>query len=297
MTAVGKILVFLNLVFSVLTAGMITMIFVTRTNWKLEYERVRNVATVADTAYKTEKTQREEDGKKLREKIDELSRDVVAKQASIVAVEKDLATTREERDRVTSAAKSSDTNSVVAREELDRIKKERDALVVEKQQRLSEIAKLLKDLNDQRQLAVANEIAYKSKQAQAERLLDQNEAIVQKIKQLEFQLNANTTTSPSTTTVSNPSLTGGPPVPGNVRGTVTAFLDSSNLATISIGSDAGIQPNAQLHVYRLAENAQDSKYLGTLVIRQVTPKQAVGLFKAATKDVPRAGDEVGVLNR
>ena len=39
MNTLGKTLVFLNLIFSVLTGALIVMVFATRTNWKLGYDR------------------------------------------------------------------------------------------------------------------------------------------------------------------------------------------------------------------------------------------------------------------
>jgi hypothetical protein len=63
MTAVGKILVFMNLLFSVATAGLIVLVFTTRTNFKAEADRWRNVALVAEAAYKSEKIAHENDVK------------------------------------------------------------------------------------------------------------------------------------------------------------------------------------------------------------------------------------------
>ena len=47
MTAVGKILVFLNLLFSLLVSGFVVVVFVTRTNWRVEYQKAADVAKTA----------------------------------------------------------------------------------------------------------------------------------------------------------------------------------------------------------------------------------------------------------
>src|SRR5437868_5245597 len=39
MTVIGKILVFVNLVFSLITAGLIVMVYTTRTNWADAYNK------------------------------------------------------------------------------------------------------------------------------------------------------------------------------------------------------------------------------------------------------------------
>src|SRR5581483_11149263 len=47
MTTLGKILVFANLAFSVVTSGLIIMVYAKRTDWKTAYDKVSNNVTVA----------------------------------------------------------------------------------------------------------------------------------------------------------------------------------------------------------------------------------------------------------
>ena len=46
MTVLGKILVFVNLVFSLVTAGLIVMVFTTRTNWNDAFKKLTATNTV-----------------------------------------------------------------------------------------------------------------------------------------------------------------------------------------------------------------------------------------------------------
>ncbi|MCI0701277.1 MAG: sigma-70 family RNA polymerase sigma factor [Planctomycetia bacterium] len=88
-------------------------------------------------------------------------------------------------------------------------------------------------------------------------------------------------------------------LPENVRGSV---LDvNKELVRISIGIDAGLEAGVVLDVYRVADKP---KYLGTLVVKTVKPKEAVAEFKPARKvpldklredELPRKGDSVGRL--
>ena len=48
MTILGKILVIVNLVFSVVVAALLIIVYATSTNWKLEYEKKANEVVVAD---------------------------------------------------------------------------------------------------------------------------------------------------------------------------------------------------------------------------------------------------------
>jgi len=294
MTAVGKILVFLNLLFSVLTAGLIVMVFVTRANWKNEFERVRRLAEVADKAYSVEKTEREKDRNASDEKITAFTRQLDDLNKTIAAKDKNIASLQGDLLKAQSLGNASDTNSVLAREELDRIRKEREALETEKKQRLNEIAQLRKDLDTQRQLAVQNEIAWKSATARNEKLLERNEQMAAENKQLKFQANSGGVAQGNQNLLTAP---GPNAAPANVRGTVVAYIEGG-LTTISIGTDNGIQQGTQLFVYRLVpDNPAASKYLGKLLIRQAKPKEAVGQFYAAAKDSPQPGDEVGPLSR
>jgi len=61
MTPFGKLLVFLNLVFSVVTGALIIFVFTTRSNWVGAYNDAKVKAESAEKAYKAEKTAHEND--------------------------------------------------------------------------------------------------------------------------------------------------------------------------------------------------------------------------------------------
>ena len=71
------------------------------------------------------------------------------------------------------------------------------------------------------------------------------------------------------------------------------------LLTINIGLDAGLEVGTKLDVYR---EAGGGKYLGTVTVTKVQPKEAVCEFKPAravpieklrAEELPRKGDSVG----
>ncbi len=55
MTALGKILVFFNLLLAMVTGGLIVQVYLTRTNWKTAYDARVVEATAANDALKGEK--------------------------------------------------------------------------------------------------------------------------------------------------------------------------------------------------------------------------------------------------
>ena len=61
MTIFGKLLVFLNLVFSIATGALIVFVFTTRANWVSAYNHAANQAKAAEAAYKAEKAAHEND--------------------------------------------------------------------------------------------------------------------------------------------------------------------------------------------------------------------------------------------
>jgi hypothetical protein len=85
------------------------------------------------------------------------------------------------------------------------------------------------------------------------------------------------------------------PVPADLRASVVAV--NADLVTISLGADAGVLKGQKLDISRL----NPGKYLGYILIGDVEPKKAVGVFVPATPgratgdNLPRLGDSVGVV--
>jgi RNA polymerase sigma factor (sigma-70 family) len=76
-------------------------------------------------------------------------------------------------------------------------------------------------------------------------------------------------------------------ISSDFRGTIKAV--QGDLATITPGSDAGAAVGGVLQIYRLNPRPE---YLGTIVIRAVTPHEAVGQLQGPKKAQIQPGDEV-----
>jgi hypothetical protein len=81
-----------------------------------------------------------------------------------------------------------------------------------------------------------------------------------------------------------------PPI--DIEGHVLQIDDKSGLMKLSVGSDSGLQPGMTLEVFRLSKTPGASKYLGTIRVTDVGPKEAVAQPVGKLTDRLRPGDEV-----
>jgi hypothetical protein len=296
MGAVGKILVFLNLIFSVVTSGLIVMVFTTRTSWKAEFEKVKNVALVAEAAYKSEKLARDNDLRSRDSQIKSLAEEkgVLTSQhaddaKAIADLRKDVS--KAQADNATQVA----TNTALSNE-LGSLKSERDTLTKQAVALRNKNIEQQKEINDQKQIATNNKIEADAQTAKAQRLLNRVEELERNNTQLTSRLNAlgGGGAGGSSSSILNPPPT---PAPRDVKGTVRA-VGTTGLTVVNLGSDSGISAGNKLEVYRVdADNPARSVYLGELVISRTEPKQAVGQFypkNVARPDqrLPKVGDIV-----
>jgi hypothetical protein len=277
MTTFGKILVFMNLLFSVVTGALIVFVFTTRASWKSAYDDVARQATAAETAYKNERSAHDNDMKQrdaaeagLKEQVRQLTNDLGIERQ---AVARALADLEAEKKKSTVDV----VNSGVLQAEINQLKSERATLVTEKDSSRKKIVDLQKEVDDQRRLAVLFEVQAKTLVQKNGNLLRQVEDLVVKLREAE--------SGGLGESIVNPSPKAAPP---GVRGSVTHVGNSgSNLAQVSVGTDSGLTAGNVLVVYR------ENLYVGDLQIRNVEAKSAVGLFTPAKRDMKiTVGDKV-----
>ncbi|HEY8506567.1 MAG TPA: hypothetical protein VIL46_18435, partial [Gemmataceae bacterium] len=175
MTAVGKFLVFLNFVFGVVICALIVLVYVTRTNWRTEFENAKRGAEAARAAFQAEAERHLADVASKDKEIAKLRGDLTEGQKQLTDVQGKLAALEAEYKKMAAAQGSEATNSNLAQAELDRIRQERDRLRQEKQDRETQIVKLTEELSTQRKQTTANRIAYESAQQRNEKLLERVE--------------------------------------------------------------------------------------------------------------------------
>lgn len=276
MTAFGKILAFLNLVFALLTAGLIGMVYLTRTNWHQSFEQVQSAARAADASYK-QLLQAEMDLVRDKEK---LAREAADKRA---AIEKDLVAAKAEieqlKGQLAANQRSNDRDSENVQKTTAEIERRRNE-VKQLNDTLMARETRIRDLEQQLTIVRDESVNYKLKYDQ---LKERNENLMTLYEGASKELAAFKARGLTVST----GATKAPPA-DQVRGTVKA-VDGS-LATISVGSDSGVNKDNILFVYRLAPKPE---YLGKLTILSVTPFEAVGRFEATSRQVAiKPGDEV-----
>lgn len=276
MTAFGKILAFLNLVFAVLTGGLIGMVYLTRTNWNQAYTAVQGKAAAAAASYQ----------QMLSEEMEQVRRksaETTAANSERDEVKKQLAAAKAETDQVRAELAAVNRRVDVSAEgvkgvtaEIERRRNEVKQLQDTLGQREVRIRDLEQQLTKVRDDAVNNKLQYDSLKDKFATLMGQYE-------------DASKLLAAYTAAGLQPPKTGTRAVPPEqVRGTVKAI--DGNLATISIGTDAGVNKDNILYIYRLAPQPE---YLGKLTILSATPFEAVGRIETARRQAAvRPGDEV-----
>jgi myosin heavy subunit len=278
MTAVGKILVFVNLLFSLMVGGFIIMVYIARTNWADNYKnleaRYKALAAEADST----RAEAQEIRTKVAQEIDalkaankKLTEDLVAKDAEVKAVNTQLAAEREKT--VTGDATSTSVLAQAQRreEEIKRYETDLKKLNDRLSTSISEQTKL-------RDRAVASDIENKT-------LKDRNNQLALQLEDMSKEnirlRNVGGAAAGTTVAAKNPPLE-------NIEGIVTKMDTQSGLLTLSIGSDAGLTKGHTLEIFRL----NPAKYLGTVRIVEVTPHEAVARPVSRTSSPVQQGDRV-----
>lgn len=282
MTAVGKILVFLNLVFSLVVGAFVIMIYLARTHWVEEYKKLENQNTVLAASartYQSEavKAQQDKDNEinKINAELKNTQQDLSAAQKLADQLRTDLSKLQTEK-RQESALSTKYSKEVEKRQ--DDVATLRETL--RKEQVLnSDLVKKNAELSEQ---ALAAQIERRATQDLANRV----EAELQRVQKEMARMRANGGSA-------SLARSGGKnPPPENVEGLVKN-TDASGLMTITIGSDAGLAKGHTLELFRLNRSAPtQSRYLGTVRVIETDAHQAVVQPISRLAAPAQAGDTV-----
>jgi uncharacterized protein (DUF2164 family) len=281
MTAVGKILVFLNLVFSLVVGAFVIMIYLARTHWVDEYNKLgaqNKVLAASEATYKTEavKAQQDADAKVAKALADlkNVQADLQAEVTLNTQIKKDLEDLKKKSTQQNAVASLSMVEVQKRQEDVaklrDTLKKETDLNV-----------ELVKSNNQLRDVAQAATIQRQSVQEQNNRLEAQLQTMARDMARMKAGGGATTVRAG-----------GKNPPPESVEGLVKT-TDPSGLMTITIGSDAGLKKDHTLELFRLNPSSPtQSKYLGTVRVLEATATQAVVQPMTRLTAPPQPGDRV-----
>jgi hypothetical protein len=279
MTVLGKILVFVNLVFSLVTAGLIVMVYTTRTNWNDAFTKLNTQFTALVASARA-------DVKAAEDKVSDKDKLLQAQMQDSKALEGKLTAATAEIDRqkalyaqIQQAHGGVQANEQALTDELQRRKTE-----VENEQKLrAALEKKISDIDLQmeklRGEKTGVEIQFKDAVVRNNNFQAEVEGLKQEIAKLRDQLRgAAPTTGPTPT-----------PPPENLEGTITHIDPQTGLAQITPGSDAGIVRGAKLAVYHLDPRPE---YLGDIEILSVRPHEAVGKLVGPRRGQIKVGDKI-----
>jgi myosin heavy subunit len=289
MTVLGKILVFVNLVFSLLTAGLIVMVYTTRVNWNEAYKKQTAAVAVArgdaqaaeadkkaavdkaDAQYQTLKAERDKVASEVRGLNDQLVKQKADYEAAM-------------KTQTSSQQVVQDQTAELARRkaEVENQKK----LVDDRDKKIADIDRQMARLRDE---SVQYKIQWEQSKERNALLQSQVEQLARDNERMRQQLGGSSARGIAPAPA--PSSTGSSSYPParieDLQGTIQRV--DGDLATITPGSDAGVAVGAKLRVFHFQPKPE---YLGVLTIQAVTSTQAVGQLTGPKAKQVKAGDLV-----
>jgi hypothetical protein len=289
MTVLGKILVFVNLIFSLLTAGLIVMVYTTRINWHKAYQDQKAAVSVVQKDLQTA----EEAQKQAIDRKDAEYQQLMAVKNRLESEGKaqaeQLAKTKADYERIASTQTQGQKVSADLLNELERRKAEVETLkknVNEQDKKIADIDRQMARLRDE---SVQYRIQWEQTKDRLRLAQEQVTSLTQENGRLQAQLGGGATTGITPATGAAPRIE-------DLRGTIQKVDTATGLVTMTPGSDAGVVVGGKLQVYRLQPRPE---YLGELTILAVSPTEAVGRLSGSKRTQVKKGDEVAanVLGR
>jgi hypothetical protein len=297
MTWLGKILAIVVMVMSLAWMWLTAADYSARVNWKAQRDAYEKAFKEAVAARQSEHTRHQSEQEASYKIIDSVQKESIALKAERETLAKANKDNKAELDRLITAASNADATVI-------KIQASYDATIKE--------LNIVRDRNNKLE-ADRQELTITREQARRDELAARNEAklktsIAEDLARVNDDLR---------TENNQLRLTGGdpqklvaksverapPPVPENLRGTVTGYdrASSPDLVVISLGLDAGLSFGSELDIYRLEGGGQ---HLGSIVVTSVRAKSAVARFKPASglpitrlrpDQLPKVGDIVAPL--
>lgn len=280
MTFVGKVLVVLQVIFTIVFMAFAGAVYTVHVNWKAKAEnadkQIASMRTQLDNQAVEHGRQMDELNASLaatRNEVDQLTAANSALTLEKTNLAQQLQTVMTERDTEQDLARISAENARVRREEAVARRQQNDLLHKSQDQLVAELRKL----QDENFNLKVNLDGLQEKHG---RILE-NLAFLEKV----VQANGFSTDPRDYQDKTSPP----PVVRGLVLNTKQGERSGTDFVEVSLGSDDGLLEGHELYVYRDAEG----KYLGKINIVYVTPDRAVGtVVQRAKNGTIQRGDNV-----
>jgi hypothetical protein len=262
MTVLGKILVILHFILSLVAAALFVMVYAVHTNWKVAYDDLKkqyDVAAASATAYSQQaaESQRvnEEKVRFKQEELDAKAKELAVQKAAVDEAQRALAASQENVKQQARAIESNTAQKKAQAEEVKRL----EMTVLNKDDQIKKLVETGNDLRKDKVNADIQRNAFEEMNQGLEKRVRELEETVKKAKQSGGIIPAGGFPTDN-------------PPPEDVQG-VVKNVDNSGLVLVSIGTDAGIQKGHTLEVFRLGAAP---KYLGKIRIIETHPYESVG---------------------
>jgi hypothetical protein len=263
MTVLGKILVILHFILSLVAAALFVMVYAVHTNWKVAYDGLQKEYTVAVASAKayndeaaTARSVNEAKVQQKQEELDAKAKELLVQKSAVETAQ--TALTAAQAD-VKKQALTIQADAAQKKAQAEEVKRLEMANLTQADQ----IKKVLENNNDLRKDKVNADIkasAFAEMNQGLEKRVRELEESVKKLKQSGGVLTAGASAADN-------------PPPEDVQGVVKKDADAGGLVLVSIGTDAGIVKGHTLEVFRLGAAP---KYLGKIRIIETHPYESVG---------------------
>ena len=276
MTALGKILVIINLIFSLVVCGLMVMVYVARTNWAEGYSKQKKQYEIVQKSFEAKKKELEDAQAQWDGVIKDLKEQIAQKDKRIKEEEKNTLDAKQQRVEEHKILDEEAATVTKLKSELERREKEVQKLEEALVKKDDDIKRLAKEVSDERNEKTNAQMQVAILLERLNRMNGQMEELVRENTRLKR------------TGGTGESIANNPP-PQNVKGVITN-TDVGGLVTISLGSDAGLATGHTLDVFRLREGG---KYLGRIRLIDVKATEAVGRpVQKMMKGTIQVGDQV-----
>lgn len=282
MTVVGKILVFLNLVFSLLVGGLVILAYSARQNWQLAHKKEKEVRIAVERSRDQIMSEKQKTEADYAQRLQASTDAVKALRTQLTDKDKEIATLNDQMSERKQAVDKSDANTqgtqAASDSRAEEVKGLETALTTSREQ--------VKDLNIQLRTERADKVrAQIESRTTKARVLEMEE----EIRRLARLLAKSKTAGVAGTETASGRRDSRNPPPEDLEGRVVQIDSQSSLMTIKPGSDAGLERGHTLEVFRLGPKP---RYLGTVRIESVRPHEAVARPIKRMPYPVRVGDRV-----
>lgn len=267
MSFLGKVLVGLQLVLSIMFLVFAGAVFSTQKNWKAakelvdtNYTKLNGEKDQIELEYKTYKTRMEIDFKNEQNRAANAEGQADLLKRQLTSAENEANTAKTERDEQRELAKVSVEESRQRREE-----------ALQQREINNNLQKLLNEKTTR--LQASDDVVFNQKVAE-KAMQDKHSKVLSDLALMQKIIAANGLSTDPQSVVGL--LTPPPAVDGKVLETKRGGRSGSDLVEISIGSDDGLAEGHKLSVYRPQSGDKAAKFLGDIKLVYVTPDRSVG---------------------